>query len=156
MEAGTRRCLTINGQSIRPTRIPVVYYRHMTEEEFVKWAEERIEHYMGVLSIQRHRIVFEPRKTPCQPGEVMCISLMYPYVSNIIQYNWQMVESMLKDGIQEEVEYSIIHELIHIVLNPLWHVARERYTTEDAVREANEQCTDHLATIIGQLCIKKP
>ena len=51
---------------------------------------------------------------------------------------------------QKEIDWIVCHELMHCVLAPLVHVACERFSSEEQLKEAHELVTSKLSNIILQ------
>ena len=57
----------------------------------------------------------------------------------------------LRSQVFRNIERSVFHECIHILLHDIEELGRKRFTDPDHLHDANERITDHLANIIHGL-----
>lgn len=69
----------------------------------------------------------------------------YPYLDAKFNYGGAIIK-MWKDG--EDIEPVIIHEMCHLITDPLFCKAIQRYATEPEIRHEREKLTDYISNII--------
>lgn len=87
------------------------------------------------------------------------ISVEFPYKKFTISIQQDSVDkarnqSLSNTGYWENVETSIFHEVIHILVWRLSEIAGRRYTTPTDVNDAEEELTDHLAHLIHDIVLQ--
>jgi len=113
------------------------------EKQFKEYVTKVINDYIPVLLLQRY--TFEIRKGKLNKKCLFECSLCYPYLNACIFYS----ESTFKDwekGI--DLTSHIVHEMCHIVTDPLYSKATHRYVTKNEIEEERELLTDHICNII--------
>lgn len=86
-------------------------------------------------------------------GSGACIVVEYPYKEfkiSIQEHSWKLFqsESPKNTGFWNNVESSILHECVHILVWPLAEMANRRYTTQEDIRDCEERLTSHLENLI--------
>ena len=117
-----------------------------TEEElkFEAWIEECIEYYKPILGLTLNKIDVE-KDDDC---EYVLIKYTYPYIDTTIKYcnkalkNWQ--DGKLKKDL-------ILHELCHLITDPLYTKALDRFIIKNTIEDEREQLTDTIAAIVRRL-----
>jgi len=81
-----------------------------------------------------------------------CIVVEYPYKKFHISIQQSEIDKCLaqkKDSpFWKNLELMMVHEVIHIILWRLEHLAYKRHVTEQDIRDENEAVVDHLANIV--------
>lgn len=69
----------------------------------------------------------------------------YPYHDGAIQWSEKSFEDWQKGD--PEHERRVVHELCHLITDPFYTRAVERYITKDALEDERERLTDFIAVI---------
>lgn len=72
----------------------------------------------------------------------------YPYLSINLHYSQDMLDKWLKNKKDINIVYTVIHELIHTLTDPLYIKGNNRYISKDEINDERERLTDHMANII--------
>lgn len=118
-----------------------------TEKEFVSWIREQIDFYSPILGLQIQRIEIEKG----EDTKFMEITCTYPYLEPIIRYSHHSFEKWQKGKFPKD---RILHELCHILTDPLYVKAIERYVGKGDILDERERLTDTIAVIIRNLLEK--
>jgi len=73
--------------------------------------------------------------------------LHYPYLDTSIIYNNKVVKSFLKNELKD-LRYQIVHELCHIITDPLYTKATYRYLGKNELEDEREHLTDLISKIV--------
>lgn len=115
-----------------------------TKALFKAWIEKIIKFYSPILGISLHRILIEFDAKQAY----LAITCTYPYLDPTIKYS----EKAFKDWSKGKLEKDrILHELIHILTDPLYNKALGRFVSKDEIEDEREKLTDTLSAIIRKL-----
>lgn len=115
-----------------------------THKEFKKWIKESIDMYVPILGLQLNEILIEHGKET----NYLEIECNYPYIDSNIKYSEKAFENWEKG---EMKRHRILHELCHIITDPLYVKAIERYVTKIDINDERERLTDIMSAIIRRL-----
>lgn len=115
-----------------------------TKQEFIKWVKKQIDYYKPYLDINLQNIEVEYRENT----EYLEITSIYPYLEPIIYFSDKAVEEY-SDGILTKDR--ILHELCHIITDPLYVKATKRYVSRDEILDEREKLTDTMTVILNNL-----
>lgn len=115
-----------------------------THKEFKKWIKESIDMYVPILGLQLNEILIEYDKET----NYLEIECNYPYIDSNIKYSEKAFEKWKKG---EMKRHRILHELCHIITDPLYIKAIERYVTKIDINDERERLTDIISAIIRRL-----
>lgn len=101
--------------------------------------------YQKKLLISQHYIVLTPKTDNERTMMQMCFRL--PYLDPELGYNPSKVARYWPHD-KTELKHVLIHELCHIVIDPLYGCAIDRHASRDEIERARETLTDHLAMIV--------
>ena len=120
----------------------------MKKNNIETWVKEQIEYYKPFLgiSIQKVKVKYD------SDVSYFSVSLSYPYLSPTIFYGNGAIDKFNNDKIDKQ---TILHELCHIITDPLYVKATQRYASEDEVEGERERLTDTISTIITNLLEKQ-
>ena len=104
---------------------------------------EIIAKYTPVLLLQRH--TFEVRCGVENKDSVAECVFNYPYLNVTIKYGDKCVEKF-KNG--EDLAPYIVHEMCHVITDPLYAKAISRYVGQDEIRDERENLTDMICNIV--------
>lgn len=114
-----------------------------TEKSFVSWIDKQVKYYKPYLDINLQNIKI--KKADVQYLEIGCT---YPYLEPTIKYS-QAVFNDWKNG--ELKKDRILHELLHIITDPLYCKALARYVGKEEIEDERERLTDKLTVILNNL-----
>lgn len=102
-----------------------------------------IEKYTPILLLQRH--TFEIKKGTKNPEALAECIFNYPYLNATIHYSDKCVKEW-NEG-KDIVPY-IVHEMCHLITDPLYAKATSRYVSKDEIEDERENLTDLICNII--------
>ena len=118
-----------------------------TEKQFVDWIEKQIDYYSPILGIQLQKIDIE-KKDKEDDLDFLGITCSYPYLEPILRYSDKAFKEWKNGYLKQD---RILHELCHIITDPLYIKAIERYGSKEAILEERERLTDTICVIIKNL-----
>ena len=110
---------------------------------FKKWIEQTIEYYRPYLQIGTQKIRVEKDDV-----NYMEITFTYPYLEPYIKYSEKAEKSWLEGHLPKD---RILHELCHILTDPLYAKATSRYVSKNEIEDEREKLTDTLSVILDNL-----
>lgn len=116
------------------------------KQAFEKWARPIIDEYQRKLLLTHHHISIVSKTDNIEA--VMELSFRVPYLDPELRYNPNEVERFWKRGDKNTLKHMLIHELCHIITDPLYGLGFERFANKQSLSDARETCTDHIAMII--------
>ena len=119
-----------------------------TEQGFKKWIKKQIDFYAPILGLQLHRIKIEEDSKE----SYLAITCNYPYLDPKVKFSKNAFNDWAKEEMQPD---RILHELCHILTDPLYVKAIERYSSKNEINDERERLTDTIAAILRNL-IKLP
>lgn len=114
-------------------------------KEFEKWAMPRLEKLQKIFLVEDHTpLTFEyntkkPKVSECQYS--------YPYKSIAIRYSDYALEDWGKKN-YEGVGRMLAHEMAHVVTDPFYTKAIDRYVGKQEIEDERERLTDHVANMV--------
>lgn len=115
----------------------------MPKDKIEQYIMEIIEKYTPILLLQRH--IFEIEKAPASQKAFMeCLS-NYPCLDATIRYSEECITEWKKG--KDIVPY-ILHEMCHLLTEPLYTKAVYRYVTKDEISDERENLTELICNII--------
>lgn len=86
------------------------------------------------------------------------ITVEFPYKKFRISIQQDSMEKMRTEPLSNKafwrnIESSIFHEVIHILVWRISELAARRFTTQEDIREADEELTDHFTHLIHSLVV---
>ena len=121
-----------------------------TEKDFEKWIHKQIRFYLPFLGLQIQRIKVE-KKINEEKEDYLSISCVYPYLDPTLNYVDESFEDWKKGELKKD---RILHELCHILTDPLYSKAIYRYVGIDEIKDERERLTDTISSIIRNLIEK--
>jgi hypothetical protein len=114
-------------------------------KDFEKWIKQQIKHYSILLGVQLNDITLERKEGE---DEYMSITCTYPYIDPIIYYSESAYKNWKKGNLKRD---RILHELCHILTDPLYYVSLDRFVSKNTLNNERERLTDTIASIISNL-----
>ena len=111
---------------------------------FEQYIWDLIFKYIPILRLQY--FLFEVKR---KPVDYMECKLCYPYLNAEIYYSDQ-AEAEWADG--KNMEQIILHELCHLLTDPLYIKAFARFVSSQEIEDERERVTDHICNIVFSLC----
>jgi hypothetical protein len=114
----------------------------MRKESFEQFIMKIINKYTPVLGLTNY--LFEAvlnNKTT----EYMACKFVYPYMNATIWFNDESLGDF-KNG--KDMEPFIVHELCHLITDPFYSKASQRYTTQTDLEHERERLTDCICNIL--------
>lgn len=112
-------------------------------KEFEKYLWKMINKYTPILLL--NNFTFEVSYGVENKSSLMESITNYPYLNGKFNYGDTIVQ-MWKDG--KNINDIIIHEMCHLMTDPLYCKAIQRYVTMPEVADERERLTDFIANII--------
>lgn len=116
-----------------------------TKKDFENWIKEQIDYYAPILGVELNRIDVEYKDEGC----FLEITHIYPYLDPTLRYSERAFQ-VWKEGKMEKDR--ILHELLHIITDPLYTKAFSRYVTKQEIEDERERLTDTISAIIRKFC----
>lgn len=113
------------------------------EKEFVLWIKKQINYYKPLLDINLQDIEIEKKEEG-----YLEISLTYPYLEPILYYTDKALGDYNNKKLKKD---RILHELCHILTDPLYAKAISRYVSKEEIEDEREKLTDTICLIIKNL-----
>ena len=117
-----------------------------TRKDFEREVTGLINKYQKILLLHRHTIKLV--KGVDHKDSFLDCKFRYPYLDAKIGYSEDAFNSW-KSG--KSIENYLIHELCHIITDPLYAKATSRYVTSAEIEDERENVTDHISNIIFSL-----
>ena len=115
-----------------------------TKKQFITWIKEQVKYYKPFLGLKLERIKVREDSSI----EYMSINSSYPYIDTTIKFNEYALKDFQDGKIGKDV---ILHELLHILTDPLYLKATRRYVSVDEIDDEREKLTDTLSAILRDL-----
>ncbi len=115
----------------------------MKNNKFEQYVLKTINKFSPILLLERH--TWEIRYGLENSSALMECVFNYPYLNVIIKYGKEVVTDWKKG--KDIVPY-IVHEMSHVITDPLYAKATERYVTKGEIRDERELLTDYICNIV--------
>lgn len=120
-----------------------------TKKDFLKYLEEKVEYYKEKLGINND---IDFKELEESSSDYLSISFRYPYNDYRIFYSNNFFNDWLKGDFNDK---EILHELCHILTDPLYSKAISRYVSKDEISDERERLTDTISDIVEKLSRNK-
>lgn len=118
--------------------------KQKTHKDFIAWIKKAISVYAPVLGVQDQIIKVQYE----DDTEFMNITCTYPYLDPIIGFSEKAFEAWKKGEVPED---RVLHELCHMITDPLYCKAMSRFSGKQEIEDERERLTDTLCMIIRKL-----
>lgn len=118
----------------------------MSTKTFEQWVRTQLDKYQKVLLLHDHTIYLEYKDL--RASDMFEVSVRYPYKDVNVYYGPTALKEF-KEKNHGELRVSVIHELVHVIVDPLYFIGVERYTTQDQLNNERERAVDHIAKVIA-------
>ncbi len=121
----------------------------MSEKKFKQYVMGIIEKYTPILLLQKY--TFEIKKGGLEDPKAFMESLYnYPYLNATIKYSDECIKEW-KD--RKNIIPYIVHEMCHLITDPLYTKATTRYASRSEIEDERENLTDLICNIIIKMKI---
>ncbi len=115
-----------------------------THKDFINWIHEQVLFYGKPLNVSNQRIKVEFN----DKTSFLEITCTYPYLEPTIRFS----DSAFKEWAEGKMERDrILHELCHMITDPLYSKAVDRYVGKNEIEDERERLTDTMTVIIRNL-----
>jgi len=115
-----------------------------TQNQFKDWIRKQVDFYAPILQMELHEIKIKHDKETTY----LSISCTYPYLDPTIKFSTDAYETWAKGEMKRD---RILHELCHILTDPLYVKAIERYSSKGEINDERERLTDMIAAIVRRI-----
>lgn len=115
------------------------------EKQLIKWIEEMYHKYKATLFIEKYHLKCRLKKQ--DEYYYLASKFNYPYLDITIIYSEDFAKDWQKN--KRDAERRIIHEFCHVITDPFYQVTTA-WPTKQALEEARERMTDHIAQIVNK------
>ena len=114
-----------------------------TKKEFEKWLRKWIDFYTPHLFLEKYVIGIKEDES-----HYLGMTCRYPYLDNDLLYGENAFKDWIKGNLKPD---RILHELCHIITDPLYCKGLEVFKSKDEVESEREHLVDLLSNIIQKL-----
>ncbi len=114
-----------------------------TYKDYEKYITRIIDKYIPILLLERHTFEIE-RGVSKSTAHFQC-KCNYPYLNATICYSEQSFKDW-NSGI-DQIPY-IVHEMCHLITDPFYCKANQRYVSENEILDERENLTDLICNIV--------
>ena len=112
-------------------------------KDFEKYVYKQIAKYAKILLLDQHTIELKyPTETKDAILECVC---QYPYLNATINYGDKVIQKWKN---KENIIPYIVHELCHIITDPLYCKAVTKYVSKNEIEDEREKLTDYISHIV--------
>lgn len=122
-------------------------------KKFVDWCCKEIGDLQADLNLCQYNVGIHKTPTVLRENTAMSIDCYYPYLNAEITWTEKTYTDWLTNKIT--VKKYLLHEIIHLVIEPLTKAGRERWGTERNLNDMDELVTDHFSGVLYDLLNKK-
>jgi hypothetical protein len=120
----------------------------MDEDCFKEWIKKKVAFYSPYLSVQLQSIRIERSDKTNDPEDYLSIACTYPYLDPTI---WFSATAFQDWGNGKMSDDRILHELCHIITDPLYAKANSRYVSKNEILDERERLIDTICMIVRNL-----
>lgn len=113
-------------------------------KETKEWIEKQIKYYKKYLDINLQNVLVEYDSNVYY----LEITHTYPYLEPIIKFSDEVIKKHKRGKLAKD---RILHELCHIITDPLYSKAISRYVSKDEILDERELLTDKITVILNNL-----
>lgn len=117
-----------------------------SEKDFVTWIRKQIDYYLPILHLQFNEVDIE--RAEDDEDSYMEIVCTYPYHDPTIRYSHKLLLDWQQGKVKKQV---VLHELVHILTDPLYVKATNRYVGKNELADERERLTDMISIIIRSI-----
>ena len=102
-----------------------------------------VKQYQPILLLQRN--TFELKYGTENPKAYMECLFNYPYLNVTLHYSDEFIKKYKEN---EDITPYVVHELCHVITDPFYAKATDRYVSKGEVFDERELLTDYICNII--------
>lgn len=121
--------------------------------KFINWCLDECWRIQKELNITSYRISMRDKPTDEDEDYAFAISCGHPYQYGFLKWKVETFEDWKEN--KDKVTYYLLHEMLHLLVDPLSKIASSRYLTKDQLVDGVEELTDKLAVILRHDIIKR-
>lgn len=115
----------------------------MKSKKFEEYVFKIINKYKGLLDLGNYTFKLN---YPCQNNDAyMECMFVYPYMDASFNYSDNIVERWKK---KEDIRGIIIHEMCHLITDPLYSKGENRWTSRNEILDEREKLTDFISKLV--------
>ena len=114
------------------------------QKEFQLWIEKQIKYYKPILDLNLQDILVKYDNNI----EYLLITNTYPYLDPVIKFSDTAIKEWEEGYLKKD---RILHELCHIITDPLYNKGVKRFVGEKELEDERERLTDIMCSIIRNL-----
>jgi len=118
--------------------------KEKTKTDFENWIKKQVKIYKPVLGLELQEIEIKQGKHT----DYLSMDCCYPYLEPLIRYSDSAFEAWKKGNLPAD---RILHELCHILTDPLYVKALSRHAGKADIEDERERLTDTISIIIRNL-----
>jgi len=118
--------------------------KNKTKRDFIKWIKKEIERLKPILGLE----IYEIKVVEKQDIGYLDVKFNYPYIDTTIGFNNNAYLDWKIGELRADV---VLHELLHMITDPLYAKAVTRYVGKQEIEDERERLTDTLTGIIRRL-----
>ena len=119
-----------------------------TEKQYRAFIQSVIDKYAPILLLNNFIVVMKKEKEG--DDYYLACKYRYPYLDGVIIYSNRSMEDWKKEP-KEYHERKLVHELCHLITDPLYGKATTLFVSKTEIEDERERLTDHIANIICKL-----
>ncbi len=113
--------------------------------EYESWIRQMYDKYKAVLFIEKYHLKMRFKKE--SEDYYLASKFNYPYLDAEIIYSDESIKDWEEN--KRDAERRIIHEFCHTITDHFYSIVMN-FPTKDAVEQARERMTDHIAQIVNK------
>lgn len=115
-------------------------------KKFTDWCLGECWRIQKKIDITSYRVSIEIDPAKTNDDYAFEITCHYPYQTATLKWKEETYEDWLKD--KNKITVYLLHEMIHILIEPFAQIAKQRYVTQVQINDADEELTDRLTNIL--------
>jgi len=118
-----------------------------TSGDFEKHIKGLIDKYSKILPVSHLKFDIKKMTEGDNDAYMQCAS-NYPYLDPTIYYSDRSLNDFIAGKDFEDIETSVVHEMIHPLTEPLYIKATQRYITHTDINHERERLTDLITHLV--------
>ena len=122
--------------------------KKLKKDIFMEAMDGMIIDYKDALGLRNYHIGHDERDTGDQ---YLSMEFTYPYTCGTIFYSPDFKKQLTEDPSHPELKRRVLHEMCHIITDPLYAKALNRHCSRSELEDERERTTDVIANAIFRL-----
>ena len=122
-----------------------------TQKQFFDWVEKRMVYYRHLLNINNWQVHIEKKLKKDDDGTSMETHFTDEGYTKVTLAIYECSFERFKKKDWQDLNRSILHEMLHIVMRDFELIAWDRFTTKNQLRENRERLVENLTVIIDRM-----